>query len=617
MVNPIDSNTNTFVYATSQKSKSTQSSSATATYTGDVVDISDKAMKLLEGIPEGMRADSKNMEMVRASQQREAAESEPASAWKLAMGGREGKVTLENGNVQTVSIKDGNLEVMEYRNGKLIKSVTGTLSESGASLDTEFYDASGKITQSIHTDITELQGKDGWTSANMSRSVKWFDGSKLIGEMQDNMLLDSWDSVNGGASVDQKMAKVESLVEQGSASVSSNVEDLSKILTTEKHLATYYANVKEYGENGKLSRNITLEHEGKYVHASNRDWNRKLAGMDERSTKELAHDTGMIMEVRDYDSNGDLLREARFSDDQQDGTGPKGGKQEQSMSVSWYSKGELVKRSHGSMTLEETATAGLHNRPGFLETMGLSTEQYLGKDPDNPQSAMDLMTANTVEAASEAEFFTEAIVKHVGANDYSTAEDIASNGSPEQPYSINWTDEIYKDGELVMRQEDREEARKTDFYHKEKELEFHTGRALTENDAPSVIRKTSHEREVFENGDVTSHQFFEARESVEVRMGAADKLITNSVMVDDKDTTAIKSDGGLETVDAIPNAAAAGMSNEIELTLDAFYDTFGSMNAEDMSKRAKQQVSLDYISSGEAAPSSFSPSSHWVSSRAS
>ena len=586
MINAIDSTVSTAAQAYRQTATSGTASSEAAGK-GDTVSISLAAR---------FRADMANNAEIRRSNE-EAEAANPGSTWRMSSGLQEGSFTLKNGNNQTVAIDGNNLEILEYdASGRLVKSVRGVLGDTGASLDTEFYDKNGKVVQAIHTDILEMQGKDGWTTAQMSRSVQNFEDGRLTGEMTDSMLLNSWNSqgTEGENSAEKQFSL---LLDSGTEMVFQGVENFTVDVTLEKHIANYYAEVREYGTNNRLSRDMTVEYETRHTQLSNRSYDDN-GGLDARSTEELEHDTGMTMTVRDYDAEGELIRDATFNDHQKDkATKATDGRQEQSLSVSWYSQGELVRRSYGSMGLSETESAKLSARPSILDNLGLDTEQYLG---DEPKSAVELLEANVLASSSEPDHFVDGIMETAAKGGYSTAEGIARYGTPDRPYDIDWTDELYSEGDLVMRQRDKEAARETSFYQRERIIQFGKTRGLTENEVPVVLRQSSHEREDYENGELVNRQATKAKESIEVSYDAPDRVVTNATMVqgpeDRETTTAIKIVGGLDEVDPDPNGAARGFSGELKLTLDGFIEDIREMNRDDVTPQEARHVRLHHVS---------------------
>jgi len=588
MINAIDTTLATAAQAYRQTA-STAPKTGTSARVGDTVSISANASQM-------MRADLANSEEVRRSNA-EAEAANPGSSWRMSSGLKEGTFTLDNGNKQSVAIDGDKLEILEFDTaGRLVKSVRGTLGDNGASLDTEFYDKNGKVTQAVHADIVEMQGKAGWTTARMTRSVQNYENGRLTGEMTDSMLLNSWNSV-GTEGENSAKSQLSLLLDNGTEKVFEGVDEFTIDTTLEKHIANYYAEVREYGINNRLSRDMTVEYEGRHEQLSNRAYTDN-GSLGARSTEEVEHDTGLTMTVRDYDADGELVRDATFSDSQKDKAFKSAdGRQEQTINVAWYNKGELVRRGYGSMGVSETAEAKLAGRPSILDTLGLDTEEYLG---DEPQSAMDLLGANLLKSSSDPSYFLEGVQRTAAGNDYSTAEGIARNGSPNRPYNIDWTDEIYSDGDLVMRQRDREAARENSFYNRERAIFFGKGRGLTENEVPVVLRETSHEREDYENGKIVARQAVEARESIQVGTDTPDRVVTRATMTQGPEghetTTAIQFFGTLDKVDHDPNGAARGFSKELKLTLDGLIADVRQMNEAEVTDREAGHVRLNYVS---------------------
>jgi len=592
MINPIDGTASPLAYGISA---ATAARTQAAAPVADVVTISDEAEQRYQfDLAQRFRADLSNTEEIRRSQA-EAQAADPGSRWWMTSGMQEGTFTLENGNKQVVSIDGDKLEIMEYDGDRLVKSVKGTLYDGGVSLDTEYYDKSGKVSQAIHTDIEEMEGQSGWTTARMRRSVQWFDGGTLKGEMQDSMLLNSWSNVDN-ADGEDTAKQLRRLLGDATDKVAETVDEFRSDLTLEKHIADYYAEYSEYGDNGRLSQEMSVEYEGRHTQLSNRGY-RKNGDMDARSTTEVEHDTGLEITLRSYDADGELVRDASFSDRQKDNNFKSAdGRQEQSLAVSWYNGGELVKRSHGSMTLEETAYAALPDRPSLLETLDLSAEDYLG---DEPQSATELLARGVFKSSSEPDFFMEGVMRHAAGNDYGTAEAIGDYGA-DRPYSVDWTDELYREGELVQRRSDGEAARETTFAQRERAILFQTGRGLTENEVPVVLRETTHEHEAYRDGEVVERQETRARESIERSDDRADTIVTDASMVQGVEgrekTTAFQIDGTVDTVDRMPHGAAEGFGREARLTLDGFIGDVRAMNEDDVSDREALHVRFDYRS---------------------
>ncbi|BCS88208.1 hypothetical protein [Pseudodesulfovibrio sediminis] len=532
----------------------------------DVVHISDEAFRRAQ-------ADQTSLNAVREANRR--MDEEAGTYWSLSSDLKEGTSTLKNGNIQKVSIDGDSLTIEEFKNGEIVKSVTGVISESGAILDTEFYDASGRVIQSIHTELAEGETKNGMTSAVMTRDIQNFENGQLTYEMHDSMLLQTKNSKRPDTGA---LIFIKNLMSQGAEAVDLNADNLIGGVTSEKHIVDYFAELKEYGENMQLSREVTVEQEGRFTQQSNRSYD-DVGGMPKRSTREMKHESNLIVQIKDYDSEGELIRDARFDDRKRDEAASTDGKQEQSVDVSWYNKGELVKRSHGSMVEEETGTSFLEGRAGIVEMLGMSDAEYLGA---GQQTAVGLLGSKLLTSGSEADQFLDGVADHINDSNYSSAKKIADYGEGDKPYEISWTDELYKDGELVMRQKDTEGAKESSFRQKERRQLFRKGGALTENDAPGLLRESSHEREVFENGKTVSHESVDAKEWVDVKMDGPDQLRTTSTYVQGiaghEDTTVINGAGEITGADADNHAAARGFSTEMEESLGELYGTISSLN---------------------------------------
>lgn len=544
--------------------KAVSASSAYSPSSHDTTTISPEAKK-------AFAASLKNSTMIIQSNAENP--GEPAfSSWEMAGRSQEQTFTLKNGNTQTVSIKDGDISIQEFDQGRLVKSVTGSMQQNGASLDTEYYDTSGNVSQTLHTEIQEVEISGGWTSAQVTRSIEWFDDGRKTGDMQDQMVLSTKNSL-----LAEDGDNLFTVIDEATEALSEDMDSIIQGLTKEEHAINYFAQLKEYGDNGLVSRDVIVEHEGDYEELTNRT-TQQINEVSEASVNETSHDLNLSIHVRNYDSNGELIKDALFRDSQQDVSETADGSQKQTVAISWYNEGELIRKSQGSFSIEETLNAKLASRPTILETLGMTEDEYLTA---KPQTAMELLGGQLMDSSSEQDFFVDGIQHHIAGGDYNIAEGIAKNGSPEQPYSISWASEFYKDGELLVREKDTEKATESWYNSTLHDLHFETGSALSESDRPTVLRKTSHEREIFEDGEVKSQISLDFRETLDVSVDGPDTLVTNSKLDQSSGSEVISSlwvnGGGIENVDSTPNAAAAGLSQETEQTLDEVYGLFTSM----------------------------------------
>ncbi len=507
--------------------------------------------------------------------------------WPLSTGMKEGKTTLENGNTQIVSIDGDNLEIQEFESGRLVKSVKGVVSNNTVALDTEFYDSQGRVSQSIQTVLEQGKGRDSWTYGTMSRSIEWFEDGKLTRKMAEEMQLQSKNLFFGASGIETD-DKLGSLIKGATALISPDAQLGPSPASKEHHMAQYFGTIQEFGSNGLLRRDVTMTQDGEYLQKTNRN-NVRFEGMEARTTVELSHKTELSVQVRDYDSNGQLIRDAKLDDSQKDGQGDKDGKQKQVLSVSWFNDGELIKQSRGSFSMAETGSAWMSPRPGILDMLNMKEGEYASAEP---KSATELLGTNIIETGSEPDRFVAGLQTKISEGAYNDADAIAKQGAPDRPYEINWTDELYRDGELVLRQKDSEKATQ---YHRSdadsKGISFRTGGGLTENDNPIVLRETSHEREDFEDGQSSSEYYMKARETIKLQKDRPDQLITDALVAEksgmEKAAQGYTVDGGLDGVDQRANSAAKGFSTEMGLTMDSLYDLFSSLNGEEKIRTRK------------------------------
>lgn len=515
------------------------------------------------------------------------AKAEPPT-WQAQFGFVDGEHTLNNGNKQVVTIEDDKLEVLEYDpSGKLLKKIDGVLSSDAAVLDTEFYDANGRVNQTIHTELTGLEDSvNAHTTAKMSRTVQWFDNGTLTRQMHDAMDLESKYTLLNEDELRRKdpsrFQSLDAVFEAGTTRIAEkNLDDMLQGMTFDTHKTRYFASIQEYA-NGRLSKDVTILQKATHNNITNRDHSKasKTWGFQEgHTTREVSHNFDLKITMTSYDKDGDIQRQVDFRDKQYDGEHSKDGSLSQSLSVAWYNKGELVKRSSGTLTMQEVEGSRLAHRPSLLDTLGMKEATYSGS---RPQAASGLLATITGEAATEADHFGEALrhdTASVIGGAYNTAGSVLKSGSGSNPYNISWTNEIFRDGQLAARQEDKESATKspvpTDF-------QFHTGGGLTEDDTPSVVKRTMHRDESYENGllkkeaEIVSHEFVK-----EVKNGA-DEVRTHTEAIEgsglNRKHMQKTISGRIDQADREYHAAAKGFSGELRITLDDVADTFKAID---------------------------------------
>ena len=497
--------------------------------------------------------------------------SQSAPSWQSLFGLQNGSRTLDNGNRQVVTIDGSNLLVQEFDGDKLIMSMEGEISAAGVLLDTEIYNDRGEVVQTLRTQMDFLENEGDTSLAHVSRNVQWFEDGELTRSMRDSMDLRSTYLGQGGgsdtmaANLDGGTVNVDGLMEIDGVAA-ADLEELAGQVTVDQHDIKYFLTVQDY-DNGRLVQDMTVSQHGAYKNKTNRSDDR-VDGMDPHTTREISHDTALTVDVRSYDANGDLLRSVSFSDSSFDGTGDQDGMTRQSLDVSWYNRGELVKRSHGSLTVEEAegVRGGVSRRQSLLESLRLKEEDYA---TSQAQSAQALLGQNLVDMGSDAEQFATPLRRQASRGSYDSAEHIAKYGAGNHPYSISWTNEVYRDGELALRQVDKESARMN---HQDKGLSFRKAGALTEDDTPATLRSSFHSEESFENGRTTNKAEIKSREFLETDAHGPDRIGTftqasQGTGMDKKDVqrTTMSRLGGL---DGQAHAAAEAMAVEVDLTID-------------------------------------------------
>lgn len=502
--------------------------------------------------------------------QRESGQGSDSLTWEDLLDLENGVSTLDNGNKQVVTIDGSHVEILEYCGSVLVGKVEGELDSDKAELDSERYDVFGNLELSMHTTMEGLSANTlSMTSASMDRTIKWYDNGQLSRSMEDSTTLRSAYAL--AEYTEESLA--EGYYSSGTTNSSSSgvslfetsaLDQLTASKTSDNQTIRYHASIREY-DNGRLVQDMTIHQESKYANETNRS-SISSGDMARNSTDEEYHEMSLRVHAKTYDVNGNLQHEVQFSEEQKDGSGNIGGKTKQSLSVSWYSEGELVRKSEGSLELEESERIHLGSRPSMLESLGISEGEYASS---RPKSAGELLSVNYTEAATDPGYFSDATAHYVAMGSYyNPAERIAGEGALGRPYSVSWTDEIYLDGDMVSRQEDTESARKapdTD------EMRFRTGGGLTEDDTPELLHTASHTVESYDGG-VKEQAAVKGREVLIQDDDGPTKLksyVTESAGAGLQSQTQQKTiEGSLLEADGDFHTASEGCATEVELALD-------------------------------------------------
>jgi hypothetical protein len=558
MVDPISSASTVLTYSIN-KPRADSSAQAGSSVNKDLVTISDEAVqKYTAGQADAAGSDK----------DRSKAASAEDSPWKLPGNLTHSERTLKNGHTEIIDVDGDTLTVREYDGDKLVKTVDGNMVDGRAVLDTAYYDESGKVSQTIHAELARLETKNGWSGAVMSRSVSWFENGQTVRTLSDEMYMRTR---NTGQPTVSLSGNDFSRMTKG---VDGDADTLVRQLTSEEHSLNYHAEIQEFYDNKQLAKSFIIDQTADFTQETNRH-NAEIEGMGPLSTRELYHDTRLSVVSEEYDREGNILREATVTDSQEDGKGKKDGKQYQTVDVSWYQDGELVKHGNGSFSLGEFDGHGLMNRPGILDLLGLKAEEY--STPEAQDSA-ELLGTKLEESSSAPEFFVEGLGRAAAKGQYGTASDMAQYGHLGQPFSADWTTELYEDGEMVMRKQDSHQARNTMNRGVDDRLLFRTVAGLTDGDRPAVLQSTSHTTEVMEDGKTVARESQETREFLQPDENGPDTLMTLA----DYDRTNDNGDdgvnvvykGGIAEADPDTSAALRLLGAEIDVTMDGVYEMY-------------------------------------------
>ena len=374
--------------------------------------------------------------------------------WKTYFDLESGSSTLKNGNTQVTTIDGANMERLEYKGGVLVKKETGAIVGDRAVWDTQYYDVGGKVIQAAHAELNGLGGTDAATVASLRRDVQWFENGEVVRELHDGMHVEA-DSVSP------------ELVSGGELDEALTLEDMAGTLTRDHVIGNYQAEIVEY-ENGQVSRTASIHNRLEAENATNRKDNR-VGGMDGHPTRELTNANALTVELTNYDADGKVVMQARLTDSLEAGKS-----MTQSVAMSWYDKGELVREEEGSLTMTLIPGDGqkLPDRPGILETFGIDEQTFSG---GTPLSADGLLGASREESGGAADVFVDGVDSDMASGGFGMAETLAAYRDADNPYRATFSSRTYRDGELAAVSTDSEEVRENRLPGV---MQFATGRGL-------------------------------------------------------------------------------------------------------------------------------------------
>ncbi len=427
----------------------------------------------------------------------EITQDEAAEIWSSRFGFSEGEHQLSGGGRQVVTVSGYSIEVFEYdRSGALTKKTIGSLANDTATLNSEVYGANRKLTQTLHVSvsgITDTYGDDlrGSSKATMKRSVTWYDDQgSVTRQLYDSMELKSSYSFD----LEVKLDSLEKMAENA--------------LSSDYYGTNYYLHIQDF-DNGKLSGELNVDQNGDYEKKTNYSSN-AIKDQAGHSTEDIFSSVNTRIQLTNYDLDGNVLRQATFTDSMVNGLKDDDGRISQSINVLWYNKGELIRSSSGSLSMKEEDYKGISNRASLFQILDIDADEYAS---GAPKSASELLSRQVDETISKPDNI-EKPVEH-GISAYDKAGSIAEFGSGKNPYKVKWSDTVYVDGEIVAQREDTESAQKNYAYEP---IHFRVGGGLTEDEQTAVLHSSSHHDESYKNGNVSheatvsSHEFIQKSE---------------------------------------------------------------------------------------------------------
>jgi hypothetical protein len=344
-----------------------------------------------------------------------------------------------------------------------------------------------------------------------------------------------------------------------------SLEDMISCLTLDAVQTDYAASIVEYAA-GKISQTATVRQGLDSTNVTNRS-DRRVSGMKGHTSRVASQANSLSIDLVNYDASGEVLREASFTDEVE-----RGGELRQSMSVSWYDQGELVRASQGSLAMEASEGGALPKRATLFEVLEISEEDY---SADKPLAAGELLAAGFQKTAGVGGAFVDDAAGDMAVGGYDVAGNLAASRSMDNPYAVSFASQTYRDGELVAASKDTEEVRKNLLL---KSGGFQTGKGLTEDEFPAMLRSSGHEEVSYEDGVVSAQGQVSMREFVqkddrgvyglythyqgEAGVGAAAESLSGTRT------------GSLEDLDGDADAAASGMGDEVELVIDDSRELF-------------------------------------------
>jgi hypothetical protein len=525
--------------AQQQNQAAGQAAAASGGADGDTVNISEAAYRRL------------GTSVIRAEAGASAAGEGPqtvANPWEEYFGIKAGTATLQNGNTQVTTIDGTKMERLEYKDGVLVKKETGTVTGERAVWDTEHYGVGGAVTRKDHVEVTGLGSTESDSVASLRRDVQWFEDGELVRELHDGMHVES-------------ASRAATLAEGAELAGDVSLEDMVGALTKDRVHSDYQADIVEYAD-GKVTRTASIHNRLTAENLTNRESGMQN-GLEGQSTVELANANALTVELTNYGLDGKVAMQARLTDSVEAGKS-----MTQSVAMSWYNKGELVREEEGSLTMTLIPGDGqtLPDRPGILETFGIDETTF---SEGAPLSAGGLLAASREETGGAADAFVAGISSDMGGGAFGLAGTLADYRDADTPYRATFSSRTYREGELAAASTDTEEVRQNTLPGV---MNFAAGKGLTEDEFPKMLRTSSHEELAYENGERSAQGRLFMREYLQRDDRDVYGLYTHysgeAGRDEDMESVSGVFAGSLEDLDSDANAATAGLGRAADMAVD-------------------------------------------------
>lgn len=494
---------------------------------------------------------------------------DPQTFWQRVFGmSGDADGTTSGGLRREFTVEGDTAELLEYEGDRLVRRIQGTRNGEFAVLDTEQYDAAGALNQTVHATVQGLGGD----SVSVDRRVAWFESGVLTLELEDSMTLGRSLGDNG----DDESPLVAQALTQGSTAGQTDGQVLLDATAQEFTRQNYSGVVRQYS-GGILAREAAF--------------NRSLGDVAADGTViEHLYDQGTPQyAVRDYDQEGNLLRDARFSGSPLAGTGWS----QQTVSVAWFEDGQLTARKGGQLRIrDEEGAQGAMARHLASAGSGQSKESVTG-------SLMSLLAyPDTAGAAGTPGSLPEAGMTGMGQAQ-TMVQALAEQQTGDAQYQLDWQSELYRDGTMVLRTRDTMQSRANPMYREPREDVAVRDNESARANLPKTLQSSRHTVEQYSTSgklQQRSEQKFRetVRPPVHDRHNAHDKHdkrndYTVSTIaeetswrgVSDWDRAWILTHQPIEDVDARMGEAAISMGTELGMLLSDLQNLLDDMQGDD------------------------------------